>query len=89
MAMAEVSLDALPYVDTLIKDAGMQDAVNRLIEAEMKTFKPRDYLVHLTGPTDINPAVFFRLEELSFPADVYCHSLCSRLTRRSELKWRE
>ena len=40
-----VEVDALPYVDTHYDSVpGMKKRVDALIQAELKTFKPKDYL---------------------------------------------
>ena len=41
------AIDALPYVDSQYNDAKMKKRVDQLVEAEMKTFAPRDYVAHL------------------------------------------
>jgi pre-mRNA-splicing factor SPF27 len=40
-------MDALPYVDSQYNDAQMKKRVDQLVQAEMKTFAPRDYVAHL------------------------------------------
>eukprot|EP00771_Trimastix_marina_P001378 gnl/Trimastix_PCT/2448.p1 GENE.gnl/Trimastix_PCT/2448~~gnl/Trimastix_PCT/2448.p1 ORF type:complete len:457 (-),score=118.84 gnl/Trimastix_PCT/2448:721-2091(-) len=40
-------LDALPYIDQEINDESMRRRVDQLVEDEMKTFQPRDYLTEL------------------------------------------
>jgi len=40
-------IDALPYVDSQYNDAKMKKRVDQLVQAEMKTFAPRDYVAHL------------------------------------------
>ena len=48
---AEATLDALPYVDVQIDQVPqMKEYVQHLIQEEMKTFKPRDYISHLPSP---------------------------------------
>lgn len=40
----QVLLDALPYVDQHYNDPRVMDEVDRLVEAEMRTFQPPNYL---------------------------------------------
>ena len=40
-------IDALPYVDSQYNDPKMKKQVDQLVQAEMKTFAPGDYLAHL------------------------------------------
>jgi len=40
-------IDALPYVDSQYNDAKMKKRVDQLVQAEMETFAPRDYVAHL------------------------------------------
>jgi hypothetical protein len=40
-------IDALPYVDSQFNDAKMKQRVDQLVQAEMETFAPRDYVAHL------------------------------------------
>lgn len=47
----EVVPDALPYVDQGYDEPGVREAVNQLIEEEIKRYKPtRNYLEHLGNP---------------------------------------
>ena len=39
-----VDIDALPYIDGEYNDPSMKAQVDALVEAEMRTFKPKDYL---------------------------------------------
>ena len=40
-------IDALPYVDSQYNDPKMKQRVDQLVQAEMETFAPRDYVAHL------------------------------------------
>jgi len=40
-------IDALPYVDSQYNNPAVKRQVDALVEAELKTFAPRDYLEHL------------------------------------------
>ncbi|KAK8830536.1 hypothetical protein WA577_004268 [Blastocystis sp. JDR] len=54
----EVNLDSLPYIDKEYDEPGMQDYVDSLIQEEMKTFHPRNYLAEWPMPElkfDSNP----------------------------------
>jgi len=50
----KVLLDSLPYVDTEYDDPAMQSQVRALIEAEMGSMQPRDYLAHLPKPSEMD-----------------------------------
>lgn len=49
MADSPLDLDALPYID-YDPDEATKNSVSRMIEEEMRTFKPKDYLSHLEMP---------------------------------------
>lgn len=40
-------VDTLPYVDTQYNDPELKARVDAMIQAELKTFKPKEYLAHL------------------------------------------
>lgn len=37
-------IDALPYIDTQYNDPAVQKQVDELVQSEMRSFKPKDYL---------------------------------------------
>jgi pre-mRNA-splicing factor SPF27 len=43
-------IDSLAYIDREYDDPATQQAVHDLLEAEMATFRPKDYLAHLPYP---------------------------------------
>lgn len=47
-------VDALPYVDMQYNDPAMKRQVDAMVEAEMQTFTPGDYLGHLPPPYEPN-----------------------------------
>mmetsp|Transcript_54293 Transcript_54293/g.69803 ORF Transcript_54293/g.69803 Transcript_54293/m.69803 type:complete len:149 (-) Transcript_54293:437-883(-) len=46
----KVLLDALPYIDSEYDNPVIQSEVRSLIEQEMASMQPRDYLAHLPSP---------------------------------------
>ena len=48
------AVDALPYVDAQYNDPAMKRQVDALVEAEMRTFTPGDYLGHLPASYEPN-----------------------------------
>ena len=42
-----IEVDALPYIDSQYNDPEMKARVDSLVQAEMRTFRPGNYLAHL------------------------------------------
>jgi pre-mRNA-splicing factor SPF27 len=42
-----IEIDALPYIDSQYNDPEMKARVDSLVQAEMRTFRPGNYLAHL------------------------------------------
>jgi len=57
-------LDALPYIDKEYEQPDMQSNVHTLIEEEMRSFAPKNYLAHLPEPPslDFPQSVFLKHE---------------------------
>eukprot|EP00128_Syssomonas_multiformis_P002971 Colp12_sorted_trinity150504_noHs@21032 len=59
---SEVNIDVLPYVDQDYAMPGVKELVDKMVEEEMKTFKPKKYLPPAPSDLKFENAIFLKQE---------------------------